>query len=333
MATPPPRVKRSDTAVSDPKQSARRKQLEHVSPRTMHYSPEADHGEGAEKCVGCEEAECIVCREADMGLKSKRKKPASPALSRAEVPEPAKVSSALHRAATVNVPDASSSGKKVPKPIAPASPVNDDDDDQELTLEMMRARKAAHARFMRFSRSSEKLALLYEQRVQCEGHWKESSFVKELRVTNRSRKKGARKWMTKQELIQKFGSERLAMRIIEAKQNDPVLAKSQIRCHPDCPDEPELVQYLVWDMDAEEDTEDIVTNNLFQAVDDDGNKGGKEKKSKSKKKSKRPTSSSSSSCGSDSGDSSGSSSSATSDSWFKYNIRFANSLPQANIVM
>ena len=185
MATPPPRVKRSDTAVSDPKQSARRKQLEHVSPRTMHYSPEADHGEGAEKCVGCEEAECIVCREADMGLKSKRKKPASPALSRvrktaikakakpktspaskakaragvaarpskAEVPEPAKVSSALHRAATVNVPDASSSGKKVPKPIAPASPVNDDDDDQELTLEMMRARKAAHARFMRFSRS------------------------------------------------------------------------------------------------------------------------------------------------------------------------------------
>ena len=85
----------------------------------------------------------------------------------------------------------------------------------------------------------DQLQILYEQWIQCDGHWSESSFLKEIRVTNRHRKKGARKWMTKAELTFKYQSWRIAERIAQAKENDAELSKSQVRPHPDCPDEPE----------------------------------------------------------------------------------------------
>ena len=86
---------------------------------------------------------------------------------------------------------------------------------------------------------SEKLQVLYEQWLECEGHWTESVLVKELRVSARHRRRGARKWLTLSELTQKYGSARVAIKIKEAKEADPEMSKHQVRFHPDCPGEEE----------------------------------------------------------------------------------------------
>ena len=75
----------------------------------------------------------------------------------------------------------------------------------------------------------------------------------------------------------------------------------------------ELYQYLVWDVDAEEDVTDHVTNDFFEAIDKDqggsAGKSDKKKKKSSKKKKKKSTSSDSSEESDDS--------SSTSDPWIK----------------
>ena len=58
----------------------------------------------------------------------------------------------------------------------------------------------------------------------------------------------------------------------------------------------ECKQYLVWDVDATEDTTDHTTASLFQAVDQDQKK---DKKKKKKKKRKQSTTSSADSSSSD----------------------------------
>ena len=84
------------------------------------------------------------------------------------------------------------------------------------------------------------MAVLYEQWLQCEGHWTESSFFKEIRSTNTHRRRGARRWLTVPELAIKYGSERVALRIKAAKeQGDADVRKTQIRDHPDVPGDPE----------------------------------------------------------------------------------------------
>ena len=83
------------------------------------------------------------------------------------------------------------------------------------------------------------LGILYEQWIQCEGHWSENSLAKELRTSSRHRKIGSRKWMTRSELEHKYNSTRIAERIIVSKEQDAELSKTQIRPHPDCPDEPD----------------------------------------------------------------------------------------------
>lgn len=82
---------------------------------------------------------------------------------------------------------------------------------------------------------SEKLAILYEQWVSCEGFWKESSLYKELKVKTHHRRLGRRVWLTFAEISKKYSSDRVATRIVEAKRSDPTICKTQIRDHPDCP--------------------------------------------------------------------------------------------------
>ena len=87
---------------------------------------------------------------------------------------------------------------------------------------------------------SSKLSVLYEQWLQCEGHWTESTFFKEIKSTNTHRRRGARRWLTVSELTLKYGSERVALRIKAAKeQGDADVKKTQIRDHPDVPGDPE----------------------------------------------------------------------------------------------
>ena len=58
---------------------------------------------------------------------------------------------------------------------------------------------------------------------------------KELRVSVRHRRRGARRWLTLHELTLKYGSERVARRIAEHKLADAELARTQVRFHPDAP--------------------------------------------------------------------------------------------------
>ena len=90
---------------------------------------------------------------------------------------------------------------------------------------------------------SDRLAILMEQWTACEGHWTQSSFYKQLKVSKKHRQRGARKWMTFEEIAAKYHSERVATRIVESKEADPELSKTQIRDHLDCA-EPSLKSSL-----------------------------------------------------------------------------------------
>ena len=67
----------------------------------------------------------------------------------------------------------------------------------------------------------------------CEGCWTQSSFYLQLKEKKRNRSFGARKWLVRSELVQKFGSAAVADAIIQAKHADTEAAQSQIRAHPD----------------------------------------------------------------------------------------------------
>lgn len=91
---------------------------------------------------------------------------------------------------------------------------------------------------------SEKISILYEQWIECAGHWAESSLLQQLRYEKRHRRVGARKWLTYAELVLKYGNADCAYKICESKRRDPELAKEQIRSHPDCPgDSDSLFQF------------------------------------------------------------------------------------------
>ena len=90
---------------------------------------------------------------------------------------------------------------------------------------------------------SDRLAVLFEQWVGCEGHWRESALYQRLRVESRFRKRGCRKWLTVSELAVKYGSSTVADKIKIAKESDPECA-NQRRPHPDAPNEP--VSRLSW---------------------------------------------------------------------------------------
>ena len=75
--------------------------------------------------------------------------------------------------------------------------------------------------------------MLQEQWASCKGIWSQSDFVIRLRQKTRQRQYGARRWMTRQELICKYSSCAIADKIIAAKQGDKEAKKTQIRSHPD----------------------------------------------------------------------------------------------------
>ena len=162
IATPQPRVKRSDTAESVPKLSREVQNRELKRSPTMHYSPEKTKPEKKGK----------VKKTAVKAKAKSVSKPAPTAASpKMESPPPATataVANALTRKSTDELSKVAtpSSSHARPSPVSPASAsasdgegsdeedqVPDGDDEGERTLEQVRARKAAHARYMRFSRS------------------------------------------------------------------------------------------------------------------------------------------------------------------------------------
>eukprot|EP00435_Cladocopium_sp_Y103_P071031 s83_g36.t1 len=119
--------------------------------------------------------------------------------------------------------------------------------------------------------SSTKLAILFDQWLTCEGHWRQSSLFLQLKTEKRFRKRGARKWLTQAELAMRYGSAEMAKKITQAKLDDPDMKDHDMR------------QFLVWTDDSEEDLEDAVTTSLFSADKKRKRKSGKQaRKSKGK---------------------------------------------------
>ena len=88
-------------------------------------------------------------------------------------------------------------------------------------------------------------------------------------------KTGVREWMTKRELIQKFGQEG-AEAIISRKESDPELKSNEVRGHPDAP---ELSQYLTLNMDKVTETEETTIARLFKATEEDSSSSSSSSKS------------------------------------------------------
>ena len=80
----------------------------------------------------------------------------------------------------------------------------------------------------------DRLAMLMDEWLTCDGHWTESNLFKQLKHESRHRKLGRRKWLTFPEMCVKFGSNTIAERIRDHKLR-PDLVKTQTRDNPDCP--------------------------------------------------------------------------------------------------
>ena len=119
-----------------------------------------------------------------------------------------------------------------------------------------------------------------------------------MRESKTHSKQGSRKWMTRVEICQKYGSEELANSIIANKEGiqDKNEKAASIRAHPDAPEVAELTQYLVFDWEGETDTTDTVLESLMEAGANERHHGGK----KSKKRSSSSSSSSDASSSSES---------------------------------
>ncbi|CAK9034035.1 Uncharacterized protein SCF082_LOCUS20718 [Durusdinium trenchii] len=206
---------------------------------------------------------------------------------------------------------------KEPKPDAKDG--SKDDGKTKKKRVKTEAQKAAHARYMRFSRSlsskktppevrkarqnakycHEKLQVLLDEWLSCGGRWTESTFY--IRATERSTHstRGARVWLTRDQIAEKYKSREIANMICDQKLSDPEAFRTQTKLHPDC-DKEEMRLFLVWDSETISEQTDSVVESLFEAIDggsssESGDGGGKKRKKSSKKKSKKDSSSSSSS--------------------------------------
>lgn len=85
------------------------------------------------------------------------------------------------------------------------------------------------------SQGSERLAALKEEWAACAGVWKRSALYKKMRTSKKTSNHGARLWLTKSQIAKKYDSLEVAQAIIDAKMEDEVLKKTQVRPRKDCP--------------------------------------------------------------------------------------------------
>lgn len=72
-----------------------------------------------------------------------------------------------------------------------------------------------------------------EQWASANGVWSQSEFYLQVKQKRKHRSYGSRRWLTRGELLQKYGDSAVVDAIIAAKMADPEASKSQVRCHPD----------------------------------------------------------------------------------------------------
>ena len=130
------------------------------------------------------------------------------------------------------------------------------------------------------------LQVLFEQWMQCGGKWDESQLIIQARTTHKGSKVGGRRWMMRQDILKKYGGcVETADQLIQSKEADPLLKNVSVREHPDLPGRSDLKLYLIWDESYEQDSEDVVMDQLFSLGQKDSH-GKKKKKTKPSKKGK-----------------------------------------------
>ncbi|CAE7351856.1 unnamed protein product [Symbiodinium sp. CCMP2456] len=149
--------------------------------------------------------------------------------------------------------------RKQDEPKQEESKQEDADNDEKASDEKVaetkeQRRKRLHARNMRFYRSfespncpkeikklaskasgdSSKRSFLFENWLTSSESWMKSSLLQRLKSKNSNAKRGLRRWLTKQEMVAKWGEE-IAQAMIETKENDDEKAMTEIRAHPELP--------------------------------------------------------------------------------------------------
>ncbi|OLP87280.1 hypothetical protein AK812_SmicGene31512 [Symbiodinium microadriaticum] len=179
--------------------------------------------------------------------------------------------------------------------------------EQKKADELMKRKKAAHARYMRYYRSvrespktpveikrmgdkakndSAMNSILFEAWEKCQGDWKTSSIYLNLKNVKSTKRTGVRVWMTRAEVIAKFGEEATDA-IILRKQSDEKLKATEIRRHPELPESDELVQYLILDTSKFVEEEEEIMEQLYQAADIDSASSSSTDSSSASKKPKK----------------------------------------------
>ena len=77
------------------------------------------------------------------------------------------------------------------------------------------------------------LQVLLEQWTSCAGVWTESEFYIQVKEKHKNRSYGSRRWMTRMEIVAKFGSTQVADQIISAKTLDAEVSQTHVRANPD----------------------------------------------------------------------------------------------------
>ncbi|CAE7854005.1 unnamed protein product [Symbiodinium sp. KB8] len=141
---------------------------------------------------------------------------------------------------------------------------------------------------------SEKNSVLFEAWLNCGGNWSKSQLYINCKTKNSTKRKGVRKWMTRQDIENKFGAAN-AEAIILRKLGDDKIRELEVKKHPDLPDSVDMMQFLIFDSEEEIEQEEEVMEMLYKlaegsdssesATSNDSSSADKKKK---KKKSKQP---------------------------------------------
>ena len=94
---------------------------------------------------------------------------------------------------------------------------------------------------------SEKLQILVDEWASCQGNWKESRLLERMRARKSTSVHGARVWMTRAQVAQKYGNQEVADEICNGKLTDEETKATQTKPHPDAPNS-EAWRTVVWGM-------------------------------------------------------------------------------------
>lgn len=88
-----------------------------------------------------------------------------------------------------------------------------------------------------YTQGTEKLQILMDEWLSCQGAWTKSAFYQRVMEKRSMSQRGARVWLTQHQIAEKYKSELIASRICEQKRSDPELFRTQTKLHPDDPSE------------------------------------------------------------------------------------------------